>query len=239
MNHKRTVEFESLNESALSEDETQTKLFESKERSFDPGEKVLILLPIPGDPLRARGFGPCVVEETMSDVDYVIQTPDGHEQKRLCHVNISKKYVEINPSEGATPVFGMVDNEVEAVQSFPPAATNKELMRFLKVAWFYRRFCHNLLDVGAPSTDLWKNAKFSDVVAPLTDLQMNARFSGVVAPLTDLLWKNAMFQWSAECQTVFDRGKAILYSGPVLGAPDSKKGSALLLLPVASKQVPS
>ena len=36
-----------------------------------------------------------------------------------------------------------------------------------------------------------------------------------------------------------DRGKAILYSGPVLGAPDSKKGSALLLLPVASEQVPS
>ena len=32
-----------------------------RERSFDPGE-VLILLPIPGDPLRARGSGPCVVE---------------------------------------------------------------------------------------------------------------------------------------------------------------------------------
>ena len=223
MNHRRTCEFESLNESALSEDETQTQ-FESKERSFDPGE-VLILLPIPGDPLRARGSGPCVVEEKVSNMDYVIRTPDRQGQKRLCRVNVSKTFVEINPSEGATPVFGVVDNDVEAVQSFPPAATKKELMRFLKMAGFYRRFCHN----------------FSDVVAPLTGLRTNA-----------------MFQWSAECQTVFDRGKAILYSGPVLGAPDSidrgkailysgpvlgapdsKKGSALLLLPVASEQVPS
>ena len=236
---QKDCEVESLNESALSVDETQTQ-FESKERSFDPGE-VLILLPIPGDPLRARGSGPCVVEEKVSDTDYVIRTPDRQGQKRLCRVNVSKTFVEINPSEGATPVFGVVDNEVEAVQSFPPAATKKELMRFLKMAGFYRRFCHNFLDVVAPSTDLWKNARFSDVVAPLTDLRTNA-----------------MFQWSAECQTVFDRGKAILYSGPVLGAPDSidrgkailcsgpvlgapdsKKGSALLLLPVASEQVPS
>ena len=148
--------FVALNESALSEDETQTQ-FESKERSFDPGE-VLILLPIPGDPLRARGSGPCVVEEKVSDMDYVIRTPDRQGQKRLCRVNVSKTFVEINPSEGATPVFGVVDNEVEAVQSFPPAATKKELMRFLKMAGFYRRFCHNFLDVVAPSTDLWKNA---------------------------------------------------------------------------------
>ena len=95
-------------------------------------------------------------------------------------------------------------------------------MRFLKMAGFYRRFCHNFLDVVAPSTDLWKNARFLDVMAPLTDLRTNA-----------------MFQWSAECQTVFDRGKAILYSGPVVAAPDSNKGFSLVVVPVASEQVPS
>ena len=89
-------------------------MFESKERSFDPGEKVLILLPIPGDPLRARGSGPCVVEQKVSDVDYVIRTPDRQGQKRLCRVNMSNKFVERNPNEGATPVFDVVD-EVEAV----------------------------------------------------------------------------------------------------------------------------
>ena len=112
--------------------------------------------------------------------------------------------LESKPCEVVTPVFCVADNEVEAVQSFPPAVTKKELMRFLKMAGFYRWFCHD----------------FSDVMAPLTDLQKNARFSDVVAPLTDLRRKNAMFQWSAECQTVFDRGKATLSIGPVLAAPD-------------------
>ena len=54
--------------------------------------------------MRARGSGPCVVEETVSDVDFVTRTPDRQGQKRLCRVNVSKKFVERNPSEGATPV---------------------------------------------------------------------------------------------------------------------------------------
>ena len=160
---QKNCELLALSENALSEEEAQTQLFESKERSFDPGEKVLILLPIPGDPLRARGSGPYVGEEKVGDVDYVIRTPDRQGQKRLCHVNISKKYVESSPSDGVTPIFGVVDNEVEAVQIFPPAATKKELMRFLKMAEFYRRFCHNFSDVVAPLTDLRKNARFQFV----------------------------------------------------------------------------
>ena len=197
--------FVALNESALSEGEAQTQLFESKERSFDPGE-LLILLPIPSDPLSTRYSGPDVVEKKFSDVDYVIRTPDRQGQEWLCRVNTLESMLRAILVIGVTPVSCVMDNKVEAVQSFPPAATKKELVRFLKMAGFYCRFCHNFLDVVAPSTDLRTNARF---------------------------------QWSAECQTVFDRGKAILYSGPVLGAPDSKKGSALLLLPVASEQVPS
>ena len=47
---RRDCELMALNESALSDGEAQKQLFdkESKERSFDAGEKVLILLPIPG-----------------------------------------------------------------------------------------------------------------------------------------------------------------------------------------------
>ena len=45
--------------------------------------------------------------------------------------------------------------------------------------------------------------------------------------MTDLLRKNAKFLWSAECQSAFDRVKAILSSGPVLAAPDFNKGFSL------------
>ena len=104
---KKDREFVALNESALSEGEAQKQLFdkESKERSFDAGEKVLILLPIPGDPLRTRYSGPYVVDKKVSDVNYVIRSPDRQGEKRLCHVKIVKKYVESNPSEVVTPVF--------------------------------------------------------------------------------------------------------------------------------------
>ena len=167
---QKICELVALNESALPEGEARKQLFdkESKGRSSDPGEKVLILLPIPGDSLPAHS-GPCVVEKKVSDENYIIRSPDRQGEKRLRHFNMLKQYVESKPCEVVTPVFCVADNEVEAVQSSPPAARKKELMRFPKMAGFYRRFCHNFSDVMAPLTDLQKNARFSPVVAPLTD----------------------------------------------------------------------
>jgi len=48
----------------------------SHKRSFNPGDKVLILLPIPGHPLQARYSGPYVIEEKVNDLNYVVQTPE-------------------------------------------------------------------------------------------------------------------------------------------------------------------
>ena len=68
----------------------------SVKRNFDPGEKVLVLLPVPGKPLEARYFGPYVVEKKLSDLNYVIKTPDRRRQNRLCHVNMLKPYIDRN-----------------------------------------------------------------------------------------------------------------------------------------------
>ena len=43
----------------------------ARARSFKPGDKVLVLLPIPGQPLHAQYYGPCVIEKRVSDVNYV------------------------------------------------------------------------------------------------------------------------------------------------------------------------
>ena len=40
--------------------------------TFKPGEKVLVILPIPGHPLRARFCGPYIVQRKVNDVDYVV-----------------------------------------------------------------------------------------------------------------------------------------------------------------------
>ena len=46
----------------------------AEQRFFQPGESVLVFLPIPGSVLHARFAGHYVVEKKLSDTDYVICT---------------------------------------------------------------------------------------------------------------------------------------------------------------------
>ena len=64
------------------------------ERSFKPGQKVLALLPVPGNPLNSRFFGPYVIQKKLSSLNYLVVTPDRRKQTQLCHVNMLKPYVE-------------------------------------------------------------------------------------------------------------------------------------------------
>jgi len=66
-------------------------------RTFQPGEKVLVLLPMPGKPLHAKCHGPYSVEQQLGPVDYVISTPDRRKTKRVCHVNLLKPYHDREP----------------------------------------------------------------------------------------------------------------------------------------------
>ncbi len=45
-------------------------------RSFEKGDQVLVLLPLPGCALQAKFSGPYVVDRKLSDTDYIIGTPD-------------------------------------------------------------------------------------------------------------------------------------------------------------------
>ena len=82
----------------------------SKVRTFNPGDKVLVLLPMPGQPLKARYSGPYVIDRKVNDLDYLISTPDRRKQKRVCHINMLKQYHERN--EETVPVCN-VNVEVE------------------------------------------------------------------------------------------------------------------------------
>ena len=64
------------------------------QREFEPGNKVLILLPVLGKPLQAKFHGPYLIEQRLGPVDYVVNTPDRRKTKRICHVNLLKKYIE-------------------------------------------------------------------------------------------------------------------------------------------------
>jgi len=49
--------------------------------------------------------------------------------------------------------------KVEAVASFSEPSNKRELMRFLGMAGYYRKFCHNLSVIVAPLTNLLKKQK--------------------------------------------------------------------------------
>ena len=70
----------------------------AKDRNFEPGDKVLALLPIPGRPLQARYYGPYTVDKKLSDVNYSVNTPGRRKQKQLCHINMLKKYIDRDSS---------------------------------------------------------------------------------------------------------------------------------------------
>jgi len=53
-------------------------------RTFQPGDKVLVLMPMPEKPLHAKYHGPYAVEQQLGPVDYIITTPDRRKTKRVC-----------------------------------------------------------------------------------------------------------------------------------------------------------
>ena len=64
------------------------------ERNFQPGLKVLALLPVPGNTLSSRFFVPYVIEKKLNDLSYTIVTPDKRKQTQWCHINMLKPSVE-------------------------------------------------------------------------------------------------------------------------------------------------
>ena len=65
----------------------------TQSRFFQPGDQVLALLPVPGKLLKARYFGSYVVKEKVSNLNYIVRTPDRRKNTQLCHINMLKSYV--------------------------------------------------------------------------------------------------------------------------------------------------
>ena len=66
----------------------------ARSRSFEVGQKVLVLLPVHGKGLQAKYYGPYEVMEKIGNVDYLVATHDRRKTRRICHVNLLKPYLE-------------------------------------------------------------------------------------------------------------------------------------------------
>ncbi|XP_068207447.1 uncharacterized protein [Palaemon carinicauda] len=81
-------------------------------RHFDPGDRVLVLLPIPGNPLKARFSGPWKVFKKLNDVNYLIETPERRRKTQICHINMLKPFVSREVEVDVEPV-SLVEVEVD------------------------------------------------------------------------------------------------------------------------------
>ena len=70
----------------------------AKDRNFEPGDEVHVLLQIPGKPLQAIYYGPYTVDKKLSDIYYIVNTHGRRKQKQLCHINMLKKYIDRDSS---------------------------------------------------------------------------------------------------------------------------------------------
>ena len=66
----------------------------AKARTFASGDKVLVLMPMQGDALKAKFSGPYVVEKKLKNENYVVSMPDRRKAMRVCHINMLKQYHE-------------------------------------------------------------------------------------------------------------------------------------------------
>lgn len=63
-------------------------------RSFQPSDRVFVLLPVVGSGLQAKFSGPYMIDRKINETNYVIQSPDRKKKTRACHINMLKQYVD-------------------------------------------------------------------------------------------------------------------------------------------------
>ena len=81
----------------LQESQSKMKVWydrKAKSRCFEPGDRVLVLFPVVGNPWQAKYSGPYKVVKKISDTNYLVKTPDRRKETQVCHINMLKAYHE-------------------------------------------------------------------------------------------------------------------------------------------------
>ena len=81
----------------LQESQSKMKVWydrKAKSRCFEPGDRVLVLFPVVGNPLQAKYSGPYKVVKKISDTNDLVKTPGRRKETQVCHINMLKAYHE-------------------------------------------------------------------------------------------------------------------------------------------------
>ncbi|XP_023814763.2 uncharacterized protein LOC111947970 [Oryzias latipes] len=93
----------------------------ARQRSFLPGQKVLVMLPTSDSKLLAKWQGPFVVQKKLGATTYQVSTPGHKQSSRVLHVNLLKEWV----SRTADDAMGLLIRDVseeDEVDEFLPSS---------------------------------------------------------------------------------------------------------------------
>ncbi len=108
-------------ENLLQAQDKQSRLYNrgARLRNFTPGDKVLVLLPTSSSKLLAKWQGPFEVTRQVGDLNYEVVRTDRSGARQIYHLNLLKKWNEVEPVLLATVVGSEEDLGPEASPKVP------------------------------------------------------------------------------------------------------------------------
>ncbi|KAG1936368.1 gag-pol fusion protein [Pimephales promelas] len=94
----------------------------ARERSFEPGQKVLLLLPTSENKLLAKWHGPYEVLRKTGRVTYEISMPERGKKKQNFHVNLLKEFHHRKETEAVQLFVRVVGEEDEPTEQYFPTS---------------------------------------------------------------------------------------------------------------------
>lgn len=124
--HERLEQMSALAQQNMESAQKKQKTWydkKARERSFMPGQKVLLLLPTDDSKLLAKWHGPYEIIRKVGDVTYEVGMPDRGKKKQNFHVNLLKEYH--SREQVATQLFvrTVTEEEEPEEQFFPVKST--------------------------------------------------------------------------------------------------------------------
>ncbi len=109
-------------ENLLQAQDKQSRLYNrgARLRNVTPGDKVLVLLPTSSSKLLAKWQGPFEVTRQVGDLNYEVIRTDRSGGRQIYHLNLLKKWNEVEPVMLATVVGNEEDLGPEASPKVPP-----------------------------------------------------------------------------------------------------------------------
>lgn len=99
----------------------------ARQRSFDPGQKVLVMLPTSDSKLLAKWQGPFEVQRKLGPTTYRVSTPGQRRSSRVLHVNLLKEWVPRTEKGAEVLLIRAVKEEEEVDDQYLPIPISSDL----------------------------------------------------------------------------------------------------------------